>query len=195
MGKLHEEISPELGEWIAKQRIYFVSTAPLAADGLINNSPKGIDSLRILGPKELAYLDLTGSGVETIAHLRENGRISLMFCAFDGPPKIVRVHGVGEVVLPTDAEFESLKQHFPDLPGVRSIVRIHAKRISDSCGYAVPKYEFVGERDTLLRWAADKGNDALANYRRLKNAQSIDGLPGLAKEESPSPKPEKNAES
>lgn len=188
MGKLHEEISPELGEWIKKQRVFFVSTAPLAADGLINNSPKGMDSLRILGPKELAYLDLTGSGVETIAHLRENGRICLMFCAFDGPPKIVRVQGIGEVILPNDAEFKSLRQHFPDLPGLRSIVRIQATRISDSCGFAVPKYEFVGERDALVRWAADKGSEAFADYRRLKNARSIDGLPGLAYEECESPK-------
>lgn len=183
MGKVIEEITPELERWIAKQRLFFVSTAPLAGDGLINNSPKGMDSLRILGPKQLAYLDLTGSGVETIAHLRENGRITVMFCAFEGPPKIVRIHGIGQVALPNNPEFNSLKNRFPDIAGVRSIIRIDAVRVSSSCGYSVPKFDYVGERDALVRWAEGKGDEGLADYRRTKNTTSIDGLPGLTNEE------------
>src|ERR671939_193862 len=117
MGKEYEEITPQLAEWIQRQRIFFVATAPLAADGMVNCSPKGLDTLRVTAPREVAYLDLTGSGIETVAHLRENGRIVLMFCAFEGPPRILRLHGRGEVVSPAHPDWESLAGRFPPHPG------------------------------------------------------------------------------
>ena len=179
MGKVYDEIAPELADWIGQQRMFFVATAPLAADGLLNCSPKGMDTFRILGPREVAYLDLTGSGIETVAHLRENGRIVFTFCAFAGAPKIVRLQGTGEV-LTTDAPgYETLRTLFPDYPGARAIIRAALIRISDSCGYAVPRYDYVGERDGLVRWAEAKGSDGLARYRCEKNGRSLDGLPGL----------------
>ena len=179
MGKVHQEIGPALAAWIQKQRMFFVATAPMAADGLINCSPKGMDSFRILGAREVAYIDLTGSGVETIAHLRENGRIVFMFCSFEGPPQIVRLHGRGVVTIPGDATYELLRAQFPDYLGSRAIIRATVDRVSDSCGYAVPRYAFVEQRDTLTRWADKKGAEGLAVYRTEKNGRSIDGLPGL----------------
>lgn len=179
MGKLHGGISPGLAEWLRAQRVFFVATAPLAADGLLNCSPKGHDAFRVLGPTEVAYLDLTGSGVETIAHLRENGRIVFMFCAFDGRPQIVRLHGRGEALLPGTPSFELLRPLFPDHPGIRAIVRATIDRVSDSCGYAVPRYAFEEQRDTLTRWSQSKGPEGLAAYRKDKNGRSIDGLPGI----------------
>ena len=179
MAKEFSEITPEMADWLGQQRMFFVATAPLAADGLVNCSPKGMDTLRILGAREVAYLDLTGSGVETIAHLRENGRIVLTFCAFAGPPKIVRLHGTGEVVGADAPEWETLRRLFPDYPGARAVIRVHLGRISDSCGYAVPRYDYVGERDGLVRWADAKGPDGLTRYRSEKNARSLDNLPGL----------------
>jgi hypothetical protein len=183
LGKAYDELTPDLIEWIGQQHLFFVSTAPLAADGLVNCSPKGMDTFRVLGPREVAYLDLTGSGVETIAHLRENGRIVFLFCAFDGPPRIVRLHGVGEVVTPENAEYETLRARFPEVVGGRAVVRARLTRVSTSCGYSVPRYDYVGDRDTLTRWAETKGEDELVKYRRRKNARSLDGLPGLDPEE------------
>jgi hypothetical protein len=179
VGKLYDGISESLRNWIEQQRIFFVATAPLAADGAVNCSPKGLDSLRVLSSNEVAYIDLTGSGVETIAHVIENGRIVLMFCAFAGPPKIVRLHGLGTVMRPDTPEFERLRPLFPDHLGTRAIVHVRVTRVSDSCGYSVPLSDFRAERDTLTRWAAAKGVDGLADYRAEKNAASIDGLPGL----------------
>jgi len=179
MGKVHKEIGPAVAEWISAQRMFFVATAPLAADGLINCSPKGMDSFRILGPREVAYVDLTGSGVETIAHIRENGRIVFMFCGFDGAPQIVRLHGRGTAVLPGDALFELLRSQFPEYLGARAIITATIDRVSDSCGYAVPRFEFVEQRDTLTRWSEKKGADGLRDYRQQKNIRSIAGLPGL----------------
>lgn len=179
MGKTFDAITPELQEWLAAQHLFFVATAPLAADGLVNCSPKGGDTFRVLGPCEVAYADLTGSGIETVAHLRENGRIVLMFCAFIGGPKIVRLHGTGEVVTPATPAFDVLRDIFPALPGLRAVIRIHVARVSDSCGYAVPFYDYVGPRDTLDKWAVKQGNAGLADYRARKNARSIDGLPAL----------------
>jgi hypothetical protein len=179
VGKLYDEITPGLADWLGQQRVYFVATAPLAADGLLNCSPKGMDTFRILGPREVAYLDLTGSGIETIAHLRENGRIIFTFCAFSGSPKIVRLHGMGEVITTGVPDFETLRTLFPDYPGVRAVVRARLTRISDSCGYAVPRYDYTGERDALIRWAESKGTDGLTRYRREKNVRSLDDLPGL----------------
>lgn len=179
MGKLFDEIDPKLSEWLRQQRMFFVATAPLSADGLVNCSPKGMDSFRILGPREVAYLDLTRSGVETISHLRENGRVVFMFCAFAGPPKIVRLHGVGSVVTAGTPAYEKLQTLFPNYPGARAIVRAALTRISDSCGFGVPRYEYIEERDTLLRWADAKGADDLRRYQLENNTRSLDGLPGL----------------
>lgn len=178
MGKTYATIAPSLQEWIAQQKVFFVSTAPLASDGHINCSPKGSDSFRILNDREAAYLDLTGSGIETIAHVQENRRIVIMFCAFEGPPKIVRIHGAGRVVLPDDPEFAQLAPLFPTHAGARAIIRIQANRISDSCGYAVPFMDYVKHRDTLDRWTDKKTAEELSGYRQQKNHQSINGIPG-----------------
>jgi Pyridoxamine 5'-phosphate oxidase len=179
VGKLYDDFTLELADWIGQQRMFFVATAPLASDGLPNCSPKGLDTFRILGPREVGYLDLTGSGIETIAHLRENGRIIFTFCASKGSPRIVRLHGVGEVIARGTPDYERLRALFPDYPGARAIVRARLKRISDSCGYAVPSFDYVGERDLLIRWAESKGTAGLTQYRHQKNVRSIDGLPGL----------------
>src|SRR4051812_18733353 len=152
MGKPYDGITPELAQWIERQHVFFVATAPLAQDGLVNCSPKGMDTFRILGPREVAYLDLTGSGIETIAHARENGRIVFMFCAFDGPPKIVRLHGTAEAHPLGSPRYQSLSPLFPALIGNRAIVSARLTRISDSCGFAVPHYSYKGESDTLTRW-------------------------------------------
>jgi len=179
MDATDETITPELRDWIGRQRLFFVATAPIAADGHVNCSPRGLDCLRILGPREVAWLDLTGSGAETIAHVRENGRIVLMFCAFEGPPKIVRIHGTAEVVTPAQPAWAELVDRFPPEAGARAIIRVHASRIRDSCGFGVPLYTFTADRDTLSRWCEKKGEDGIAAYQREKNVQSIDGLPAL----------------
>ena len=176
MSRTYESISPALIEWIERQQMFFVASAPLAGEGHVNLSPKGLDTLRILDECTVAYLDLTGSGAETAAHLRENGRITVMWCAFDGPPRIVRVHGHGEHVALDD---ERVAGRFPDLPGARGVVMVHAERISDSCGYAVPRYEYQGQRDRLVDWAAAKSTADLDAYRAAKNATSIDDLPAI----------------
>jgi hypothetical protein len=178
LGKKYEAITPELQAWIEQQRIFFVATAPMSDEGHVNCSPKGMDTFRVIGPREVAYLDLTGSGIETVAHLRENGRMVIMFCAFAGPPKIVRLHGRGTAIT-AGAEFDLLRVRFPDFAGVRCVIRVALSDISDSCGYAVPRFEYQGQRDTLLRWAEAKGENALNHYRAAKNAESWDGLPGL----------------
>jgi Pyridoxamine 5'-phosphate oxidase len=178
MGKTYDYLTPELVAWLMAQKMFCVATAPLAAEGHVNCSPKGRDTLRVLGEHEVAYLDLTGSGIETIAHLQENGRIVLMFCAFSGPPKIVRLHGRGRVIYPGDAEFERLGPQFPSLPGARAIVHVAVERISDSCGYGVPLMDFVSQRDAIKKWAEKKGPDGVAAYHAEKNHVSIDALPG-----------------
>ena len=183
MSKTFETINDQIREFIAAQKMFFVATAPLSEDGLVNLSPKGLDgTFAILDDRTVAYLDLTGSGIETVAHVKENGRICVMFCAFEGPPKIVRIHGRGEVLAADDAEFAELLTHFPDYTGVRSIVRIHATRISDSCGFAVPVYEYKSQREQLLRWSQHKGEDEIAAYHSEKNATSLDGLPGIRRD-------------
>jgi hypothetical protein len=179
MGKVFEDISPELAAWIAQQHVFFVATAPLSRRGHVNTSPKGLDCLRIVGPRQVAYVDLTGSGAETIAHLRENGRIVLMFCAFAGPPKIVRLHGTGTVVTKTSDEWTRWAERFPPFLSMRSIIVIEVTRVSDSCGFGVPRMDFSSDRDTMTRWAEAKGTAALPVYRRAKNTLSIDGLPAL----------------
>jgi hypothetical protein len=178
MSKMHEQIDEKLTAWIREQRIFFVATAPLK-DGHINCSPKGGGTFAVLDPLTVAYQDLTGSGVETIAHLKENGRIVVMFCAFDGPPKIVRLHGQGEVISQSHPEFEALSTHFPPNPGMRAVIRVKVDRVSDSCGMSVPFYNYKEDRTALDDWAAKKGIEGVREYRLRKNLQSIDGLPGL----------------
>jgi len=178
MGKNYPALDEKLASWLSAQKIFFVATAPLSPNGHINCSPKDRASFRILDEQTVAYLDLTGSGVETIAHLKENGRIVLMFCAMEGPPKIVRLHGEGEPIAPKHPDFETMRALFKDTPGLRAFIRVRLNRISDSCGFGVPVYEFRGERSQLKEWVERKGEDSLAAYRQTKNSCSIDGLPG-----------------
>lgn len=178
MARLHDSIDDNLRCWIADQHIFFVATAPLTGSH-VNVSPKGLDTFRILHERSVAYLDLTGSGVETIAHLRENGRITLMFCAFAGPPRILRLYGTGRAILPSDAEFQSATAQFPTLPGIRAVIVVDVERIWTSCGYGVPLLEYQGPRDNLVTWAQRKGSDGIAAYQADENTVSIDGLPGL----------------
>ena len=177
--KLHPEISPKHAAWIAEQKIFFVGSAPLSPNGHVNVSPKGGDSFRVLGPLEAAYLDYTGSGAETTAHLRENGRIVIMFCAFEGSPQILRLHGRGESIPPSDPRFKELASHFPEHAGARSIIRIDVTRVADSCGYSVPLFEYQENRDVLDKWSERKGADGIRQYQAEKNRRSIDGLPSI----------------
>jgi hypothetical protein len=179
MGQIHSQLDAGLRDFVERQRVFFVATAPSGGEGHVNCSPKGLDTLRVLDPDTLAYLDYIGSGAETIAHLRQNGRIVVMFCAFEGPPKILRCHGRGEVVEPGDADFATLLALFQPNQGVRSIIRIAIERIADSCGYGVPRMRFEGERTQLPAWAERKGEQGLRDYQQTKNAVSIDGLPAL----------------
>ncbi len=183
MGKLYDAIDDRLREFLAAQRMFFVASAPSGSAGHVNCSPKGLDTFRVLGARQVAYLDYVGSGVETIAHVRENGRIVLMFCSFEGAPKIVRLHGQGRVIEPGDGEFAALRARFARAPalGVRAIVHVDLTRISDSCGYAVPLMKFEAERDQLQAWAERKGEAGVEAYRREKNVASIDGVPALAR--------------
>ncbi len=177
MAELFDEITERLHAFITAQQMFFVASAPLSPDGHVNVSPKGLDCLRILSPTRVAYLDLTGSGNETSAHLHENGRITLMFCAFAGPPRILRLFGQGAVALPGSATWHELRPLFDDYPGARQIIVADITRVQTSCGFGVPLYEFAGQRDTMTRWANAKGDDGLKAYRSENNARSIDGLP------------------
>jgi len=179
MGKIYESITPKLEAWISQQKMFFVATAPISADGHVNCSPKGLDSFRVLGPKSVAYQDLTGSGIETVSHIKENGRIVLMFCAFDGAPRIVRLYGRGNVVEPGAIEFDQLVSKFPDRMATRSFIRVELTRVADSCGFGVPKFEYLGERDSLTTYADELGIEKLEAYRAENNRQSVDGLRGL----------------
>ncbi len=177
MGAVSDSISNELRAFIEAQQAFFVATAPLEPAGHINLSPKGLDTFRVLGPNRVAYLDLTGSGVETAAHLVQNGRITFMFCAFDGKPTILRLYGRGSVVRPESPEWAALAPLFPTLPGGRQIIVAEISRVQTSCGFGVPLMRFDGDRDALVRWAEAKGRDGLRLYRERKNRTSIDGLP------------------
>lgn len=182
MGKVFDEIDARLRGFIESQHLFFVATAPLAANGHVNCSPKGLDALRVLGPRKVAYLDYVGSGIETVAHVQENGRIVIMLCAFDGPPKIVRLYGQGRVVERSTKEFSELLASFTPVGAIRSIIAVDLDRISDSCGYGVPSYAYHGERRQLPDWARAKGDAEVERYVREKNQTSIDGLPGLRAE-------------
>lgn len=179
MGKVYDKIDESVKTWVDEQDLFFVATSPLANSGRVNCSPKGMDSLRIMGEHRIAYADHIGSGSETIAHLRENGRIVLMLCAFKGAPKIMRFHGTGRVVLEGEVCFEELKENFSDMLGLRAIIDIEVKRVSDSCGWGVPEYEMKNERDLLHNWADKKGKNGILNYQKENNKSSIDGLPSL----------------
>jgi hypothetical protein len=179
VGKVFDGIDDALTRWIAQQPVWFVATAPLAAAGRVNVSPRGHDTFSVLGPHEVAWVDYTGSGVETIAHLRENGRVCIMFCSFDSRPRVVRLHGHGRVVLPGEPEFDAVVARHPDHPSTRAVVIVAVERVSDSCGFGVPVMEVVGERDLLRLAAQRRGPQGLAEYRAKHNAESIDGLPGL----------------
>ena len=163
MGKLYEHITDRLEAFIKRQHVFFVATAPLEDSGHVNVSPKGQDTFAILDPHTVAYQDFSGSGAETIAHLKQNGRITIMFCAFEGPPFILRLYGQGEVLEPDNPNFDELNKRFALDLGVRSIIRMRLTRIQDSCGYGVPLYDFVKPRDTLLKWAEKKGEQGSSN--------------------------------
>jgi hypothetical protein len=190
MAKVFDEITDHIREWIGRRELFFVASAPLAADGHVNVSPKGpIGSFAVLGPRTVAYLDVHGSGAETIAHLKENGRICVMFCAFDGPPRIVRLHGIGEAVLNDDSRFEDLyaRADFADasIPEARrSMIVVDVERISDSCGYGVPLMSLEGSREHHALSSAKKvrtmGPDGYEEFQRKRGARSLDGLPALS---------------
>lgn len=179
MGAVRETITPALAEFIAGQHVFFVATAPSGPGGHVNLSPKGLDTFAVLDERRVAYLDLTGSGVETIAHLRDDGRITIMFCAFEGSPTILRLYGRGEAIPVDDPRAQQFLAGFKPYPGARSVIVVDVERVSTSCGYAVPFMAFERERDRLVEWAENKGDDGIVEYRAEKNAASIDGLPGL----------------
>jgi predicted pyridoxine 5'-phosphate oxidase superfamily flavin-nucleotide-binding protein len=176
MSKVMDEISEELAEFIRAQRVFFVATAPLSADGHVNLSPKGLDTFRILWPKRVAYADMTGSGNETSAHLAENGRVTLMFCGFDDRPKILRIYGRGRTVLRGAHQWRELAAPFEELMSLRQMIVVDVTRVATSCGFGVPLMTFIDERGLLQDWAMKKGKDGLKAYRREKNLHSIDGL-------------------
>ncbi|MFC0775478.1 pyridoxamine 5'-phosphate oxidase family protein [Terrimonas alba] len=177
MGKFFEAINDHHREFIEAQHLFFVSTAPLDGGGHINLSPKGLDSFRVLSPSKVAYMDIVGSGNETSAHILENGRITFMFCAFDGPPNILRLYGKGYTVLPTDKEWKVLSSHFVLLAATRQIIVADIFKVHTSCGFGVPYYEYTGERDHAHKWAEKKGAEGLEAYKQEKNLVSLDGLP------------------
>ena len=175
MAKFFDRLQPEHRDFIARQKVFFVATQ--APGGRINLSPKGLDSLRVLDDQTVAYIDLTGSGAETAAHLRVDPRMTLMLCSFSAEALILRLYGQGESVLPGKPRWDELVALFPAFPGVRQIVVLHANSVQTSCGAGLPLMGYAGERGTLTEWARKKGEDGMAEYRRMKNAVSIDGLP------------------
>jgi len=191
MAKVYDGIDAAMATWIEKQPVFFIATAPLAADGLVNLSPKGtMGTFRVVDEHTFAYLDMTGSGVETIAHLRENGRICVMLCAFDGRPQIVRLHGRGHAVLADDPGFDAVLAGFGAAAEgrrayTRAVVVVDVTRVSDSCGYAVPRMDLVQERDTLDVVWRSRDNARIATYHAERNTTSLDGLPGLPGQQRP----------
>jgi Pyridoxamine 5'-phosphate oxidase len=180
MGKVHEALSGRLREFVEAQHVYFVATAPSGDGGHVNVSPKGHrDTFAILDEHTIAYLDLTGSGAEGIAHVRDNGRVTVMFCAFDGPPDIVRLQGQGRVVVPADAEWAGLLARFGSHPGSRAVIVVDLDRIASSCGFAVPLYSYLGDRTLLDDNFGRRSSENIEEYHRVKNSVSIDGLPAL----------------
>ncbi|KAF9902072.1 hypothetical protein BX616_002048 [Lobosporangium transversale] len=188
MGQWYESISEDLAEWIKKQKIFFVATAPLDAQGCVNSSPKGHDALRILGPNQACYLEMSGSGIETQSHLEENGRITLMMAAFEGGPRILRLIGTGRVVRLDTPEFNQLlEDHYKgsqlyENNGKRAIIMVDVRKVGTTCGYAVPFYDYRGERPTLMNHWAKKDREAMKKYWLTRNTYSLDGLPGMRHE-------------
>jgi hypothetical protein len=189
MASHHPTLSPEHRRFIEAQHLFFVATAPLGAAGHVNLSPKGLDSFRVIDAQRVAYLDYVGSGAETIAHLRENGRITIMFCAFEGGPKILRIYGRGTTLEPTDAGFAERRAFFPESRPARAVIEIAIERVSTSCGYGVPLLRYEGDREDLDAWCERKGSDGMRAYQIAKNARSLDGLPALRWTESASNRP------
>lgn len=181
MGKTYDHLDDRLIDFIKAQKMFFVATAPLSGDGHVNMSPKGYDSFAVIGPNEVAYLDLGGSGIETQAHVQENGRITIMFCAFEGAANILRLYGTGEAVDFDHADYPEMMKLFPGYDKARAIIRIKVTRISDSCGWGVPFYDFKGERDQLQRYVDNKSEPEWRESRYKGNSKSIDGLTGLTR--------------
>lgn len=180
MGQTWDAIPDHLVEWLPAQPVWFVASAPLSADGHVNLSPKGDDTFRVIDRSTVAYLDLTGSGAETIAHTRENGRLTIMFCSFDERPDIVRLYGRGEAVLPDHPDFADLVARFPEKLSTRSVIRLHVAEVTSSCGFGVPYMTLAGPRPMMDEWAERQGADGIVDYRAKKNQHSLDGLPALA---------------
>jgi hypothetical protein len=177
--KIYERLDDRLTAFVKRQKIFFVATAPLSADGHVNLSPKGYDTFTIIDSTTVAYLDMGGSGIETVAHLRENGRITLMFCAFEGPANILRLYGRGTSTALDSPDYPALLALFPGRPQARAVITVHVTRIADSCGWAVPFYEYLGERDQLRRYIDNVTPETWVTKRFEGGARSIDGLPGL----------------
>lgn len=176
MAKFLDRLDDRLTEFIREQPMFFVATAP--SQGRVNLSPKGMDTFRVLGPDHVGYLDLTGSGNETAAHLLENGRLTFMFCAFSGAPLILRLYGKGNVVGKRDTQWSELRTAFgPEIPGERQLVMMRIESVQTSCGFGVPHLQYIGDREQLVQWAVKKGPEGLENYRTEKNRTSIDGAP------------------
>jgi len=171
-----EALNDKLIAFIGEQHMFFTGSAP-GHGGRINVSPKGIDSLAVLDERTVAYLDLTGSGNETSAHIHDNGRLTIMLCSFEGPPRILRMYGTGRVVQPDDVEWGALSTRFPHRPGTRQVIVLSIESVQTSCGFGVPFYSYIGQRDQMIEWAKKKGADGVRQYQREKNAVSIDGLP------------------
>jgi hypothetical protein len=177
MGRQYKQITDHLAAFITAQPVFFVATAPLAGNGHVNLSPKGADTLRVTGPNTVIYADFPGSAAETIAHLRENGRITIMWCSFGDKPRILRIHGRGRPLFPGDEGFAELADLFPGLPPLRAIISIAAGRIADSCGYGVPRMDLIESRTRLADWVDAQTPEEIAKYMTENNTASIDGLP------------------
>ena len=177
MGKFSIEISANHKSFIEKQHLFFVATAPLSQNAFINLSPKGMDAFRVLSPNKVGYMDVIGSGNETSAHVLENGRITFMFCAFEGAPNILRLYGHGETILPVHPEWEALSKHFTMLPSTRQIIVATIYKVQTSCGYGVPLMQYEGERTQHDAWAESIGAEGLETYKLQKNQVSLDGMP------------------
>lgn len=177
MGKFFDTINDSHRAFILKQKLFFTASAPLSENGHVNLSPKGMDSFRVLGESRVAYMDIVGSGNETSAHILENGRLTIMFCAFEGPPNILRLYGTGYTVLPGDREWQELAPHFDLQLATRQIIVSDVHQVQTSCGFSVPYYDYKGERDHAQKWAEKKGEEGLQSYKEEKNRISMDGLP------------------
>ncbi|HSV03582.1 MAG TPA: pyridoxamine 5'-phosphate oxidase family protein [Phenylobacterium sp.] len=183
MSTLHARLDDKLTGFIKAQKIFFVATAPLGVAGHVNVSPKGYDSLAVIDARTIAYLDLGGSGAETLAHVRENGRITLMFCAFQGPANVLRIHGRGRATSFGEPGFAELKALFPNFERARAVIVVEVDRIAESCGWGVPVFEFKGEREQLRRHVDHRPFEEWAERRYASDALSIDGLPALVRPE------------